>query len=98
METKILVQAFIAIFGVTAITLSQSGLARRRRYACLFGLAGQPFWFVSAWSADQWGIFILCFLYTLAWLKGLWTNWIVPWLDHVLLGDPYPDYNEESPK
>jgi hypothetical protein len=70
-------QIAIAMTGVTAIALSQSG-PKLQRYACLFGLAGQPFWYYAAWSAEQWGFFALCFLYTLAWAKGLCTHWIRP--------------------
>ncbi|HYE70627.1 MAG TPA: hypothetical protein VD932_03795 [Aquabacterium sp.] len=68
-------QIGIALTGVTAIALSQCE-PKLQRYACLFGLAGQPFWFWSAYKAAQWGIFVLCCLYTLAWAKGLWTHWI----------------------
>lgn len=70
-------QIAIAFLGVTAIFLSQSANASQRRYACLFGLAGQPFWFYSAYSAEQWGIFILCFFYTAAWARGVKSNWLV---------------------
>lgn len=63
-------QIFIALFGVTAVALSQSSLSGRRRWASVFGLLGQPFWFYSAWEAQQWGIFTLCFLYTLSWAKA----------------------------
>ena len=69
-------QIFIALFGVTAVALSQSALAGRRRWASVFGLLGQPFWFYAAWEAQQWGIFTLCFLYTISWGKGFHTNWI----------------------
>ena len=69
-------QIFIALFGVTAVALSQSALAGRRRWASVFGLLGQPFWFYAAWEAQQWGIFTLCFLYTISWSKGFHTNWI----------------------
>lgn len=69
-------QIFIALLGVTATMLSQSALADRRRWASVFGLLGQPFWFYAAWEAQQWGIFTLCFLYTISWCKGFHTNWI----------------------
>jgi len=68
-------QIAIAFFGVTAIFLSQSSNKNTVRYACLFGLAGQPFWFYSAYQAEQWGIFTLCVLYTVAWLKGVKVHW-----------------------
>lgn len=69
-------QIAIAMTGVVAIWLSQDARASWRRYACLFGIAGQPFWFYAAYTAEQWGIFALCFLYTYAWLKGVRNNWL----------------------
>lgn len=69
-------QFFIALFGVTAVTLSQSQLPQRRKYASVFGLIGQPFWFYSAYTSEQWGIFALCILYTLSWANGFYVNWI----------------------
>ena len=47
-----------------------------RRWASVFGLVGQPFWFYAAWETQQWGIFALCVLYTITWSKGFYTNWI----------------------
>lgn len=69
-------QFAIALFGVTSIFLSQSADAKQRKFACLFGLAGQPFWFWSSISAEQWGIVLLCCLYTVAWARGVKTNWV----------------------
>jgi hypothetical protein len=70
-------QVAIALTGTVAIFLTQSKNAEARRYACLFGIAGQPFWIYETWTAGQWGIFVLTFLYTLAWVKGIYTHWIV---------------------
>lgn len=69
-------QLGIAIFGVLAIWLAQDARLAVRRWAPVFGLLGQPFWFWSACSAQQWGVFALCLLYTLAWARGLrmWTR------------------------
>lgn len=69
-------QIAIALTGCLAIWLSQDKLESRRKYACILGLIGQPFWFYSAYSAEQWGIFALCFLYTYSWAKGFKNNWI----------------------
>lgn len=69
-------QVGIAITGVTAIFLTQSKSENLRRYACLFGMAGQPFWIYSAVVAQQWGILVLTCFYTAAWAKGVWTHWI----------------------
>jgi len=69
-------QIAIAITGVVAIWLTQDHRENWRKYACLFGLVGQPFWFYSAYSAEQWGIFILCVFYTWAWFKGFRNHWM----------------------
>lgn len=68
----------IALFGVSAIALTQDPNPARQRFACLFGLAGQPFWFYAAWQSEQWGIGLLTLLYTLAWSRGVWRQWLRP--------------------
>lgn len=68
-------QLGIAFFGVAAVWLSQDPRREYRRYACLFGLAGQPFWFYATFSAEQWGIFLLCFVYAWSWIRGLRMYW-----------------------
>jgi len=70
----IIIQICIAIFGVTAVFCSQT--ERYKKYASIFGLVGQPFWFWAAYSHQQWGIFALCFLYTFAWMQGFWRYWL----------------------
>jgi len=70
-----LTQLFIAVFGVSAIILTQQSNEKLKKYACIFGLVGQPFWFYSAYVAEQWGIFILCAFYTYAWGLGVYNNW-----------------------
>ena len=68
-------QIGIALFGVLAIWLSQDKNVGRRKYAPLLGLLGQPFWFYSAYTHDQWGILALSVLYTISWAKGVRTYW-----------------------
>lgn len=70
-------QIAIAFTGVTAIWLTQSKSEKARRFACIFGLIGQPFWFYSAISAEQWGIVVLCCFYTVAWARGVRNNWLI---------------------
>lgn len=69
-------QIGIALTGVTAIYLSQDKRENVRKWACIFGLIGQPFWFYSSWTAEQYGIFALCFLYTFAWARGFKAHWM----------------------
>lgn len=69
-------QLLIAVTGAVAIYLTQQKNENLKRYACLFGIAGQPFWFYSAYTAEQWGIFVLCIFYAGAWMLGVYNNWI----------------------
>lgn len=78
MSASAIAQLGIALTGVTAIFLTQSKSTRVQRYACLFGIAGQPFWIWSAIAAEQWGILAMCALYTFAWGKGVWLHWLKP--------------------
>jgi hypothetical protein len=71
-------QIAIAVFGATAAWLSQDSRESFRRWACIFGMIGQPFWFYSSWIAEQWGIFIVSGLYAVAWMRGVWVYWLAP--------------------
>ena len=70
-------QIGIALTGVIAIWLTQQNREEWKKYACLFGMAGQPFWFYSSYSTEQWGIFALCFFYAYSWAIGIKTHWII---------------------
>lgn len=80
MNGGVIAQIAIAVFGVMAIALSQVESERLRRWACIFGLIGQPFWFYATFTSEQWGMFALCFLYTWAWGLGLYTHWVKGWI------------------
>ena len=69
-------QIYIALLGVSAIFMSQSKNPKLHRYASIFGLVGQPFWFYMAYKNQAWGVFFLCLLYTWAWGKGFKKFWI----------------------
>lgn len=69
-------QIFIALTGVIAIYLTQQNNDTIKKYACIFGMAGQPFWFYSSYTNEQWGIFVLCVFYTYSWGLGIYNNWI----------------------
>ena len=73
-------QIGIALSGVIAVWLSQDKRESWRRWACIFGMLGQPFWFYATWKAGQWGIFALCTLYTYAWARGVWAHWLSPYV------------------
>lgn len=78
MSGAAIAQVGIACTGVTAIFLTQTKSANLQRFACIFGIAGQPFWIWSAIEAEQWGILALTSLYSVAWIQGLWRHWIRP--------------------
>lgn len=69
-------QFAIALTGVVAIWLTQQSNRSLTKYACLFGVVGQPFWFYSAYMNEQWGIFALCTFYSYSWGLGVYNNWI----------------------
>ena len=56
MPSDQIVQLAIAVLGPAAIWLSQSRSARFQRWACIVGLASQPFWFWAVMDSGQWGV------------------------------------------
>ena len=71
-------QIFIAVTELIAIWLLQDKRKEFRKWSCVFGLLGQPFWFYASYQANQWGAFVLCFFFTAAWLKGVKDYWLTP--------------------
>ena len=69
-------QLAIAVTGCVAIWLANDQRDAWRKWASVFGLAGQPFWFYSAFAAEQWGILALTFVYTASWARGFRNNWM----------------------
>lgn len=71
-------QTIIALCGITSVWLSQDRRPHYARWACIIGLCAQPFWLFATWKAQQYGIFLLSFVYALGWLRGVKTYWINP--------------------
>lgn len=69
-------QIGLALTGAVAVYLSQQKDENLKRYACIFGLLGQPFWFYATYQAGQWGIFALSLVYTCSWMVGFRNNWL----------------------
>lgn len=65
-------QIGILVTGPLAIWLTHDTRATWRKWACVFGLPGQPFWLVSTYDADV--------LFTGAWLRGFHHAWVKDWL------------------
>ena len=71
-------EALLTFLSLLAIYCAIDPKQSKRRYAPVFGLLAQPFWFYTTYQAQQWGIFVLSIAYTLLWLKGLYTAWLLP--------------------
>jgi hypothetical protein len=67
-------QVAIAVLGCTAVMLVGSKDARTRRFACIFGLSAEPFWLYSSIAAHQWGVVVMCAIYTVGWVRGIRNN------------------------
>jgi len=73
-----LVEAAIAILGPAAIWTSQARSERVRKWACVIGLAAQPFFAASLWDSPQWGLQVVAVVSALGWVWGFWVNWLAP--------------------
>lgn len=73
---EVISQILIAVTGGIAVYLSQQNNDRLKKFACLFGLVSQPFWWFSTLQSQQYGMFLLTLLYTYSWCLGVYNNWI----------------------
>ena len=69
-------QIGIAFTSAVAIWLANDARPGWRKWACVFGLTAQPFWFYATWKAGQWGIFALSFFYAYSWARGFYNQWV----------------------
>ena len=68
-------QTAIALLSSVAVWLTQMSSPRAQRLAPILGILSQPFWFYSAWTSEQWGVFVACIVCALAWANGLRKHW-----------------------
>lgn len=73
-----IVQLAIMCLSGTAIFLTNYPKEEVKKFACFFGIAGQPFWLYTSFTNDQWGIFSLALFYLGSWLMGLSAYWLKP--------------------
>ncbi len=71
-------QIAITIIGCITGWLVNDADPNKRKYASIFGLASQPFWFYSAYITEQWGIFFMSIMYTALWMRGFYNSWLLP--------------------
>lgn len=65
-------QIAIFVFGISSIVL----IAKRNKWGFVLGLAAQPFWFITSFVNEQWGVFFVSFAYMISWLYGIW-EWFI---------------------
>lgn len=75
----ILFQIIIILSSTLALWLVNGENVKARRYGCLIGVIGQPFWLIETYQAAQWGMLIVSILYTAGWMRGIYHQWIRPW-------------------
>lgn len=61
-------QIAIALFGLSSIFL----IAKKNKWGFVLALIAQPFWFITTYIHEQWGIFALSFVYSGTWLYGFY--------------------------
>jgi hypothetical protein len=69
-------QYAIMVLGSLAAWLTQDTRAAWRRWACIFGLLSQPFWFYACWRSGQAGLLLMAVIYTAIWARGLINHWL----------------------
>lgn len=67
----LLLQAVLAICGLSALWMATGPSPVLRKWSCLVGLIGQPAWMAYAWSTQGWGLMVLSVIYTLVYIRGL---------------------------
>ena len=68
-------QIGVMVFGASAIWF----VGRKeewRRWGYILGLLGQPFWYYTTITNEQWGIFLMTIFYTYSWCQGVYNFWI----------------------
>ncbi len=61
-------QVALVILGPLAITL----VAKKNRWGFVIGLLSQPFWFLTAYLNQQWGVFLVSVVFTGSWSLGIY--------------------------
>jgi hypothetical protein len=65
-------QIGIFVFGTSSILL----IAKKNKWGFILGMISQPFWYITAYINDQWGIFFMNIAYTISWGIGIYEWWI----------------------
>ena len=69
-------QGIITCTGFLSLYLLASQEAKKRMYAGLVGLFGEPFWFFTAYVNGQYGVMLLVLVYGINWARIARSNYI----------------------
>jgi len=61
-------QVAIVILGTSSIIL----VARKNKWGFVLGLLAQPFWFITSYLNQQWGVFFVAIIYSISWSYGVY--------------------------
>ena len=61
-------QIAIFVLGAAAIIL----VAKKNKWGFVVGFLSQPFWYITAYINEQWGVFFVSFIYTASWSYGIY--------------------------
>ncbi len=73
---NLLANIIIPVFGTLAFAMSQTSNPVLRKYAPILGLSAQPFWFYTQWTSANFGVILICFLYTGIWMFSFYLQWV----------------------
>lgn len=74
MVIDIIAQCVITVTGFTSLYLMASQAPRTRMYGGMVGLAGEPFWLLTAYLHEQWGVVALAIVYAVNWYRVVRKN------------------------
>ena len=61
-------QIAIPVLGGVAIIL----VAKKNKWGFVLGLLSQPFWFITSFLNEQWGVFFVSIIYAASWSLGIY--------------------------
>jgi len=67
----LLIQSTIGLSGVVALLLTIAG----KKWGCIIGMAGQPFWIWMSLEKKLWGVFVVSIAYLLVFAYGFVKNY-----------------------
>ena len=61
-------QIAIFVLGASAIIL----VAKKNKWGFVVGILSQPFWFITSFINQQWGVFFVSIIFTMSWALGIY--------------------------